>query len=83
MLTLTPETIVAGAIGVGGVIIALKNFGLVTFGKPVERRKCAELCGAHEALEHKVLEMDGKLDRVCEGVGRIEGFLQGRNGFHS
>jgi len=83
---------------IGGGIIALlstlsaigygaKKKGLITFGKPVERRQnpCGAAivpvqCADHPKLMEKVDAMNTKLDSVHHDVGVIAGYLQGKNG---
>lgn len=47
-ISITPEIVVGGLSVIGGTIIALKKSGLITFGRPQERRDCARKCAEHE-----------------------------------
>lgn len=47
---MTPEIIVGGLSVIGGAVIALKKSGLITFGRPAERRDCARKCAEHESV---------------------------------
>lgn len=72
-----------GLVGYG-----LKKNGLLTFGKPTERRNCGTcpehdgLTGQVTSLNTKVDSLDEKIDTVVTGISSIEGFLQGRDGYH-
>jgi len=48
--TITPEIVVGGLSVIGGAILALKKSGLITFGRPAERRDCARKCSEHEQV---------------------------------
>ena len=50
MIAITPEVIVGGLTALGGAVLALKKSGLITFGRPSERRDCAKKCADHEQI---------------------------------
>lgn len=50
MIAITPEVIVGGLTALGGAVLALKKSGLITFGRPSERRDCAKKCADHERV---------------------------------
>lgn len=50
MPTITPEVVIGGLGAIGGAILALKKSGLITFGRPTERRDCAKKCSDHERV---------------------------------
>lgn len=72
-----------GAFGV--VVYGLKKNGLLTFGKPRERRNCAGVCGEHAGLVNaiqnntealrvnnkKLDSVDGKVDRILGRLGKL------------
>jgi chromosome segregation ATPase len=49
-IQITPEIIVGGLSLLGGTVLTLKKTGLITFGKPAERRDCARKCAEHEQV---------------------------------
>jgi hypothetical protein len=62
MTALTPDVIggaaaVVGAV-LGGAVVVLKKCGLVTFGKPTERRSCpgevTKICGDHMVMKQDI-----------------------------
>lgn len=89
-----------GLIGAAVATYVAKTQGLITFGRPKERRHCPDIvkhmCGDHRSViasikDHEVgssrreAKIDALTERVSEigaSLSNIEGFLQGRNGYH-
>lgn len=88
MLTLTPENIVAGIVGIGGIILALQKAGLITFGRVGERRSCPEkvqsICLDHGVMRQEITDMRQDIIEIKsdnkEMRGDIKELLK-RNGF--
>lgn len=49
-MAITPEMVVGALTALGGAVLAMKKSGLITFGKPAERRDCAKRCSDHERV---------------------------------
>ena len=73
--------IVAIASPMGAIAYALKKKGLITFGKPEERRKCSQVCLSHDELTKDIKKIDEKVDIISNDVAAIKGYLKGRNGY--
>ena len=72
-----------GALGVA--VYGAKKNGLLTFGKPKERRSCVRLCNEHAGLvkgielnlvainenAKKLDSVDGKVDRILGHLGKL------------
>jgi hypothetical protein len=66
----------------GAAVYPLKKNGLITFGKPKERRNCAKVCTEHSGLVEAIdnstkvqSETNDKLDLVISNVDRILGAM--------
>lgn len=61
MITLSLENIVAGIVGIGGIVLALQKAGLITFGRAEERRSCPEkvqsICSDHGVMRQEIADM--------------------------
>jgi hypothetical protein len=85
MSAITPEQIGGGAaiIGamVGGAIMALKKCGLVTFGRPAERRSCpgevSKICGDHKVMKADIEAIKINSEARLEKLNLIDGKLDG------
>lgn len=83
--------VIFGLIILGAVIsgFVAKTKGLITFGKPVERRQCAKtMCGEHpnlmskvEGLERRQQEVKGDIGVIKTDIGSIKDSLAGINGY--
>lgn len=82
-IIITPELAAGIGTAVGGAILALKKSGLITFGKPAERRDCAKKCSEHEKIvrdaamataEAKTTSenLKGDIAEIKENILRIE-----------
>lgn len=75
-IAITPEVIIGGLSVVGGAVLALKKSGLITFGKPAERRDCARKCADHErvVMEAKMTNetLKGDISDIREDIKRLE-----------
>jgi hypothetical protein len=74
-------------VAIGAGIYGLKKNGKITFGKNVERRKCAQTCIEHGGLVREVrmntiaLENAGtKLDAVAKDLNEAVGFIKAKTG---
>ena len=91
----TLQQVLTGGFGfcilIGSAGIFLKRQGLITFGKPVERRDCAtrmsSVCSEHGKLSADITELKSSVreqgDNIKEikgSVDRMLGYLEGRNG---
>ena len=83
-ITVDVPTLASGLVGffslIAAVFYGLKKNGLVTFGRPKERRQCAKTCAEHSSLVNEVDAMHTKLDVVSKDVATIVGYIQGKNG---
>lgn len=90
-IAITPEVIIGLAGVLGGILLALKKAGLITIGKPTERRDCAKKCGEHEqivadakiALTESRLTATGLKDDIKEiknDLIEIRDTIEGREG---
>ena len=83
-VSLEGSTLASALIGlfslIGAVFYGLKKNGLVTFGRPKERRHCAKTCAEHPSLVKEVGAIHKKIDSVGVDVARIVGYIQGKNG---
>lgn len=80
-MTISVESLVAGGIAIGSALVVLMRLGLVTFGRPVERRRSCDTCRDHAAvmgrlreerddLRSDVVEIKQALARLEEDLGR-------------
>ncbi|MHC4397524.1 MAG: hypothetical protein ACYS1A_17925 [Planctomycetota bacterium] len=74
-------------VAIGAGIYGLKKNGLVTLGKPKERRNCASTCSEHTGLVKEVRantirleKMDRKLDGVARDLNEAVGFIKAKTG---
>ena len=61
--------IIGGAVFVFGIIgtTIAKYKGLITFGKPVERRSCSAVCGEHNALISDMTNISSDVSELRQG----------------
>ncbi len=91
----TLQQVLTGGFGfcilIGSIGVILKKQGLITLGKPVERRECAtrmsSVCSEHGKLSSDIAELKTSVHDQCEvmqevkgSVDRMLGYLEGRNG---
>ena len=91
----TLQQVLTGGFGfcilIGSAGMFLKKQGLITFGRPVERRDCAtrtpSVCSEHNKLATDITDLkisvrdQGEvLQDVKSSVDRMLGYLEGRNG---
>jgi len=80
-MTLSVESLVAGGIALGSAIVVLVRLGLITFGRPVERRRNCETCREHASvmarlrderddIREDVVEIKQSIERLEEDLGR-------------
>lgn len=67
----------------------LKKSGLLTFGKPVERRDCQRKCQDHDHLIKVVEDIrktqkssEKRMDRMDRNLSEVIGYIHGKNGAH-
>jgi hypothetical protein len=79
---------------IGAGVYALKKNGLITFGKPKERRNCVRLCSEHanlvravEANTRTTARAVEKLDQTNENISTVKsqlsqlvGYIKGKDG---
>lgn len=82
-IIITPELAAGIGTAIGGAMLALKKSGLITFGRPAERRDCAKKCADHERVvmdaamttsEAKATAVNIKIDiaDIKQNILRIE-----------
>jgi hypothetical protein len=85
MTQLTPESIggIAAIVGavLGGAIMTLKKCGLITFGRPAERRSCpgevSKICGDHKVMKSDIEAIKINSEARLEKLNLIDGKLDG------
>jgi len=71
-MTITIEQIVAAVAFLGAVVMGLQRAGLLTFGRPVERRRTCDLCVEHKAM---VTDREGirkDINELKDSIERLE-----------
>jgi len=75
-MTLTIEQLVAIGIAVGSAIIVLIKMGLLTFGKPIERRRNCDLCAEHvvvmKRLKDERDDLRTDISEIKDSIERLE-----------
>ena len=78
-LTLSPEQIGAILAAFGGAGVVLKKCGLLTFGKPTERRKCPgevqKICGDHLVMKADIESIKENSKARLEKLNQLDGKL--------
>jgi hypothetical protein len=81
--------ILSAVLGVGsGTVLTLKSKGLITFGKPVERRQNERVCMGHQLFHDDIQEIKTDLKETRTAVADVNlkfekhlSFHAGKNGY--
>lgn len=75
-MTLTVEQLVAGGIAIGSAVVVLIKMGLLTLGRPVERRRNCDICAEHSIVMRQLRDerddLRADINEIKESIERLE-----------